>query len=97
MHFLNKLIIVQVSSLGMLSLDLIFAYAAQIKCAYLNIKAIPGMPTEQPENYQKVLDIIKKTARIFEYHEVEGAHHVHLNNPERVAPIINQFISSLKK
>ncbi|KAJ8683029.1 hypothetical protein QAD02_018821 [Eretmocerus hayati] len=85
----------KVSLLGMLSLDLVMAYAAEIKCAYLNIRAVPGMKFDQPENYQKVLDVIKLGARKFEYHEVEGTHHVHLNNPERVAPIINQFISTV--
>lgn len=75
-------------------MDLVLAYASQIKCAYLNIRAVPGMKFEQPENYHKVLDAIKLSARKFEYHEVEGTHHVHLNNAERVAPIINNFISS---
>ena len=69
-------------------------YATQIKCAYLNIRAVPGMVFDQPENYHKVLDVIKENVRKFEYHEVEGTHHVHLNNAERVAPIINKFIGA---
>ncbi|KOC70854.1 putative serine hydrolase [Habropoda laboriosa] len=52
------------------------------------------MKFEIPEAYEKVLDQIKIGAEKFEYHEVEGTHHVHLNNPERVAPIINNFIST---
>ncbi|XP_014237062.1 probable serine hydrolase isoform X2 [Trichogramma pretiosum] len=94
-HYFSRDPRLKVSLLGMLSMDLVLSYAAQIKCAYLNIRAVPGMVFDQPENYHKVLDVIKETARKFEYHEVEGTHHVHLNNPERVAPIINQFISSL--
>ncbi|XP_015180139.1 PREDICTED: probable serine hydrolase isoform X1 [Polistes dominula] len=82
----------KVSSLGMLSLDLILAYASKIKCAYLNIRAVPGMEFEQPENYQKVLDQIKLNSIKFQYHEVNGTHHVHLMNPERVAPIITDFL-----
>ncbi|XP_011496671.1 PREDICTED: probable serine hydrolase isoform X2 [Ceratosolen solmsi marchali] len=82
----------KVALLGMLSLDLAIAYASQIKCAYLNIRAVPGMIFDEPENYQKVLEIIKINSRRFEYHEVEGTHHVHLNNPEKVAPIINEFL-----
>ncbi|KYQ55685.1 putative serine hydrolase [Trachymyrmex zeteki] len=82
----------KVSLLGLLSLDLILEYASQIKCAYLNIRAIPGMKLEQPENYQKILDIIKVGARKFEYHEVTGTHHVHLNEPEKIAPIIKNFL-----
>lgn len=78
----------------MLSLDLVLAYASKIKCSYLNIRAVPGMEFEQPENYQKVLDEIKINAKKYEYHEVNGTHHVHLINPERIAPIINNFISN---
>lgn len=85
----------KVSMLGMLSLDLILVYASQIKCAYLNIRAVPGMNFEQPDHYHKVLDKIKEKAKKFEYHEVNGTHHVHLNNPERIAPIIKNFINSL--
>ncbi|XP_035717645.1 probable serine hydrolase isoform X2 [Vespa mandarinia] len=84
----------KVSTLGMLSLDLVLAYASKITCAYLNIRAVPGMEFEQPENYQKVLDEIKISAKKYEYHEVDGTHHVHLINPEKIAPIINSFISN---
>ena len=78
--------------MGLISLDLVLAYAARIKCAYLNIRAIPGMKFDFPEYYEKILDQIKLGAKKFEYHKVEGTHHVHLNNPERIAPIINNFI-----
>ncbi|XP_012240946.1 probable serine hydrolase isoform X2 [Bombus impatiens] len=84
----------KVSALGMISLDLVLAYASRIKCAYLNIRAVPGMKFDNPESYEKVLDKIKLGAKRFEYHKVEGTHHVHLNNPERIAPIINNFIST---
>ncbi|XP_051176740.1 probable serine hydrolase isoform X2 [Leptopilina boulardi] len=82
----------KVSLLGMLSLDLVLAFAKKIKCAYLNIRAVPGMKFDQPESYHRVLDEIKLTASKFEYREVEGTHHVHLNNPERIAPIIIEFL-----
>ncbi|XP_070153715.1 probable serine hydrolase isoform X4 [Polyergus mexicanus] len=84
----------KVAILGMFSLDLVLEYASRIKCAYLNIRAIPGMKFEQPENYQKVLDNIKLVARKFEYHEVNGTHHVHLSEPEKIAPIIINFLQN---
>ncbi|XP_029164627.1 probable serine hydrolase isoform X2 [Nylanderia fulva] len=84
----------KVSILGMFSLDLVLEYASRIKCAYLNIRAVPGMKFEQPENYQKVLDNIKLGARKFEYHEVKGTHHVHLCEPENIAPIIINFLQN---
>lgn len=84
----------KVSILGMFTLDLVLEYASRIKCAYLNIRAVPGMKVEEPENYQKVLDNIKLGARKFEYHEVKGTHHVHLNEPEKIAPIIINFLQN---
>ncbi|XP_029673456.1 probable serine hydrolase isoform X1 [Formica exsecta] len=84
----------KVAILGMFSLDLVLEYASCIKCAYLNIRAVPGMKFEQPENYQKVLDNIKLVARKFEYHEVNGTHHVHLSEPEKIAPIIINFLQN---
>ena len=41
---------------------------------------------------EQVLDIYRSNPR-FSLVGVEGSHHVHLNNPERVAPHIQQFIS----
>ncbi|XP_017767022.1 PREDICTED: probable serine hydrolase [Eufriesea mexicana] len=84
----------KVSVLGMISLDLALAYATRIKCAYLNIRAVPGMKLDHPESYDSVLDQIKVGAARFEYHKIEGTHHVHLNNPEKIAPIINSFITT---
>ncbi|XP_034951310.1 probable serine hydrolase isoform X2 [Chelonus insularis] len=82
------------SMLGMLSLDLTSEYARQIKCDYLNIRAVPGHKFDQPEHYQQMMNLIKKNARRFEYHEVPGSHHVHLNEPEKVSPIILNFLKS---
>ncbi|XP_066598468.1 probable serine hydrolase isoform X2 [Prorops nasuta] len=87
----------KVALMGMLSMDLVLSYAAQIKCSYLNIRAKPGMEFENIECYKIVLDKIQQGARKFFYHEVDGTHHVHLNNPERVAPIIRNFIEDIKK
>lgn len=50
------------------------------------------MKFDEPQNYYKVLDNIKLNARKFEYHEVEGTHHVHLTEPEKIAPIIKNFL-----
>lgn len=78
--------------LGSMSMDLALQYAARIKCAYLNIRAMPGLTFEEPENYSKILDVIKQGSRKFEYHEVEGTHHVHLNEPKKISDIIEKFI-----
>ena len=77
------------------SMDLIMTLAARIKCFYLNIRAIQGMEYDNPENNQKVLDVIKKSAKNFRYVEVEGKHHVHLNEPEKIAAVINEYLESI--
>ncbi|XP_076289452.1 putative serine hydrolase [Lasioglossum baleicum] len=75
-------------------LDIVLEYASRIKCAYLNIRALSGLKYDDPDTYKMTLDRIKLGSKKFEYHEVEGTHHVHLNNPENVAPIISNFLSS---
>ncbi|XP_011141787.1 probable serine hydrolase isoform X2 [Harpegnathos saltator] len=82
----------KVAFLGMPSLELVLTYASQIKCAYLNIRAVPGLKFERSEYYYAVLEKIKVQARKFEYHEVEGSHHVHLDAPEKIVSIITNFL-----
>ncbi|XP_043273277.1 probable serine hydrolase isoform X1 [Venturia canescens] len=96
-HYFSRDPRLKTSMLGMLSMDLVLSYASQIKCSYLNIRAVPGLKFDNPENYGKVLDKIKETSRRFEYREVEGSHHVHLNEPEKVAPIIEEFFKNKEK
>ncbi|XP_076654128.1 putative serine hydrolase [Halictus rubicundus] len=76
------------------NLDVVLEYASRIKCAYLNIRALNGYKFDDPDAYKMTLDKIKMGSKKFEYHEVEGTHHVHLNNPEIVAPIISNFLST---
>ncbi|XP_065361395.1 probable serine hydrolase isoform X1 [Calliphora vicina] len=45
------------------------------------------------EQSAEVIEILKGKNPHFELHEVEGTHHVHLNNPQGVAAIINPFIN----
>ncbi|XP_012273113.1 probable serine hydrolase [Orussus abietinus] len=91
-HYFSRDPRLKVSTLGMLSLDVVMAYAGRVKCAYLNIRACPGMKFDNPESYKLVLDEIEKVSKRFRYCEIEGTHHVHLNSPERVAPLILEFI-----
>jgi len=42
---------------------------------------------------ERLLKIYINTNPNFEFREVEGGHHVHLNNPERVAPLIVRFLA----
>ncbi|PNF16490.1 hypothetical protein B7P43_G07800 [Cryptotermes secundus] len=70
----------------------VLQFAANLKCKVLNIKALQGITMEKPEEVEQCLDVVKKSAALYEYHTVEGRHHVHLDFPERVAPIISNFL-----
>ncbi|XP_017473225.1 PREDICTED: probable serine hydrolase isoform X2 [Rhagoletis zephyria] len=66
--------------------------ARRITSPYLFIKALNSTYYEPRKYFDETLDIMQKNPA-FEYHEVTGTHHVHLNEPEKVAPIINSFIN----
>ncbi|CAG2059076.1 unnamed protein product [Timema podura] len=72
--------------------ELHLEFASNIKCNILIVRAKQGIMYEKIEYEKQALDIIKNTAGKFEHCEVEGVHHVHLNNPERVAPLIINFL-----
>jgi pimeloyl-ACP methyl ester carboxylesterase len=84
----------KVGVLGFLSMDMTLEYASKITCEVLNIKGKPGMQFDPPEYYQIVLDKIRESAKKLEFHEVEGTHFLHLNNPESIFPIIIRFLKS---
>nr|XP_016934734.1 probable serine hydrolase [Drosophila suzukii] len=69
--------------------------ARRIKCPHLFIKALQAPYYERKEYFDEVLAELQKNP-LFEFHEVEGTHHVHLNEPEKVAPIINSFINKYR-
>lgn len=76
------------------SLDVVEEMASHIKCHYLNIRAKNGLHLESPEIYPHILGLLRKSCASFIYHEVPGTHHVHLNNPEVVAPLLTEFLLS---
>jgi pimeloyl-ACP methyl ester carboxylesterase len=84
----------KIGSLGFLSMDMALEYASKITCEVLNIKGKPGMQFDPPESYHIVLDKIRNSAKKLEFHEVEGTHFLHLNNPESICPIIVKFLKS---
>lgn len=43
-------------------------------------------------NTAETVNVWKKTNANFEWHKVDGTHHVHLNTPERIADIIANFL-----
>lgn len=43
-------------------------------------------------NIWKIVELLRKNNKYFEIHEVSGNHHVHLNNPEKIADTISTFL-----
>ncbi|XP_013101385.1 probable serine hydrolase [Stomoxys calcitrans] len=90
-HFSRDLRL-KVSLLGMFTAEQVLTYAKRIRCKTLNIRGDPGMNFENPQVYDEVIEILKTNAKLVIYKVVPGTHHLHLVNPERVAPIINEFL-----
>ncbi|KAJ3645377.1 hypothetical protein Zmor_023043 [Zophobas morio] len=84
----------KVPSLAFMTQEQSLDFASRIKCEVLNIRGDPGMTFEFPEFYGTVLDKIEQQAKKVERHVVKGSHHLHLNNPERIVDIVDQFLSS---
>lgn len=90
-HFARDLRL-KVSLLAMFTQEQVLGYAAQIRARVLNIRARPGMKFESEERYAEVVATMRANARDVVYEEVDGTHHLHLVTPERIAPVIMEFL-----
>jgi len=73
------------------SQELCVEMANRITCPYLFIKAAQSSYFEDKKYYDEVLDVLVKKSN-FEYLEVNGSHHVHINDPEAIIAPVNNFI-----
>ena len=69
-------------------------YAKQIKCPQLVIKTT-GAPYYMSEKAANdLLDVYRENnGDNFVFHKVEGGHHVHLNETDKIAPLVNDFLA----
>lgn len=67
-------------------------YIKEIKSPYLFIKTDDKTYEEPQEIVNDALELFRKYNPHFEMIKVIGTHHVHLNNPERIASKISNFI-----
>ncbi|XP_054731522.1 probable serine hydrolase [Anastrepha obliqua] len=74
------------------SQELCVEMAKRIQCPYLFIKARHSSYFEDKKYYDEVLAILQMKSS-FEYSEVDGSHHVHINHPERISEQVNDFIN----
>lgn len=81
----------KVSGLAMMSLETALEYANNIRCKVLNIRAIPGQKWEKLNYYTEVINALKAVTYV-QYVEVEGTHHVQLENPENITGLLEDFL-----
>jgi len=77
--------------IGTLPADFLLACASRIKCRVLSIRGTRGFlyGGKAEEVYLQTVDLMQQC----EHHDVDGSHHLHLNNPENVAPLVNKFLN----
>lgn len=76
------------SSRARLVEEQVLAFLGAVKCKALLVRASQGLPLD-PSELQARLSTVEGWRIV----DVEGTHHVHLETPERVAPIVAQFLA----
>nr|CAH7722198.1 unnamed protein product [Callosobruchus chinensis] len=71
--------------------DEIVKAAQKVTCPICVIKSQKGSYYEHKDDFNAVLEALKRSSRDFQYHTVEGKHHSILNNPECMVDIIDNF------
>lgn len=74
-----------------LNQEAIISLAEKINMPFMAVKSTTSPYYEDKKYYYEVLDVLKKNS-LFEHHYVDGTHHVHLNEPEKLKTILNDFI-----
>lgn len=67
-------------------------YASKIECPHLFIKGSESSKYMSDEVYSKILKVYQNNNPNFVYRIVTGGHHLHLNDPQKLKPIINEFL-----
>lgn len=73
--------------------DMAAEFASQVQCPHLVVKAAQGPRYMSAEVYTRLREVFRKYNQNFVYRELAGGHHLHLNTPEAVAPVINKFLA----
>lgn len=71
--------------------------AKRIDMPYLLIKATKSPYFERKEYHDEIVNIVKEHNQKFSFHMIDGTHHLHLSEPEKVSEIISEFINKHKK
>jgi len=73
-------------------LDQVEHFTEQIKCPLLVVKATDSPWYMSEEEANRILHVYKTHNPNFTYVKVEGGHHVHLNEPNKVGPVLKKFL-----
>lgn len=71
------------------------AFASRLNCEMMIIKASKGPFYEKKEYHDEIMSLYVQKTKKFTYKEVEGTHHVHINDPQLVAPLIAGFMQDM--
>jgi len=66
--------------------------AKKIRCKIMVLRANKGLVFEHPRVIKVVQDEMQNAAESMEIVEVEGKHHVHMDQPEIVAPYVLNYL-----
>jgi hypothetical protein len=72
--------------------EFLIEMAKKIRCEVRVLRAKKGWNFEPPKIVKVVQDEMQKAAKSMEIVDVEGTHHVHMDNPENVVPHVMDFI-----
>ncbi|XP_028828268.1 serine hydrolase-like protein isoform X2 [Denticeps clupeoides] len=88
---------INLTNISRFSLEQSVAIFSQIQARVLIVLAENGLYKTYsiPEGYAEALEKGFENTRQFKEVTVSGDHHVHLNNPENVAPVIIEFLQSV--
>jgi pimeloyl-ACP methyl ester carboxylesterase len=69
---------------------------SQVKCQLLIVTGNESQTTAKNSFGEAMLNVVRKSCSYFRHHVVDGDHDVHLNFPERVAPLVAKFLCEPK-
>lgn len=82
----------KIFNFAMISHELCLEMTKHIKCPYLYIKADKSPFYENKRYLEEVVNSMQANNPQFEWHKVDGTHHVHLTDPTKVSPLISEFL-----
>ncbi|XP_077519389.1 serine hydrolase-like protein [Amblyomma americanum] len=85
----------KVISTVLLDADSQYTLMEKLRCDLLMITAAEIDERIMRHSMDRFFALYKRCCPRFKHVEVEGNHYVHLNHPERVAPLINEFLAGI--